>query len=407
MRILGIDLSDTGTILCFYGEEGSLNIPTVILKEKGRNSWRIGEDAYEALLVGNGSLTDKLLSFTIKSGITTIDDKKYNSSDLLKNFFKLSIDKILQLHEGEYPEEIVVSIPTIDKKTVETIITCFLNLGYKEGHVHVISRAESFIYYCLSQRKEMRTSHVGLFSLYDLDLTYYELKLQQKSKNPIVFAEQQKMDESLSLDVINTPSGAKIADKVLTSMAERILKNKIFSSIILTGKGFESIDWAPEFMKMICTRRKVFVDEELFARGASFRGSDYAGVNKLFQFVCICEGRIDSSVYIDTVKDVRSLAYPISSIGDTWYDKNSVIRLIPYNVKDLELTVIPMDLTKRKSIHIPLDFLPKRPPRTTMIDVIASFSNDHTLSITIKDAGFGEIFPAGNASHTEEVSLWD
>jgi len=407
MRILGIDFSDANTIFASDDAESTLNLPTVICKCKDRNSFSVGEDAYQSVLDGTGILTDKLLSFAYKDGVTTLGEKKYTGTDLLKAFFKVAIDMYRKSLDSDYPEEVVISVPSIDKKLVEMINGIFVNLGYSNQNVHIISRAESFIYYVCGQNKEMRNNHVGMFSLSDVKLVYYEMKVQAKSRTTFVYADQESLDEGFNLDILNNPTGSKLADKVLLSCAERLMKNKIFSSIILTGKGFSSIDWAPNFMKYICTRRKVFVDEDLFARGSVYRGIDFAAPKPLFPIVCICDGRLDSSVYVDINKDNRNFPYPLVSIGDTWYNRESSIRLIPSGISSLDMTIIPIESRRRKVVHIPLDFLPKRPPKTTMIDVTVSFTNSHTMNITIKDAGFGELFPASSASITQEVDLWD
>ena len=54
-----------------------------------------------------------------------------------------------------------------------------------------------------------------------------------------------------------------------------VLQKKIFSSIFLTGKGFARTDWAPEFMKQICNRRRVFVETAIFAKGAAMKAEEY------------------------------------------------------------------------------------------------------------------------------------
>ena len=56
-----------------------------------------------------------------------------------------------------------------------------------------------------------------------------------------------------------------------------------------------------------------------------------------------------------------------------------------------------MSTGKRKVVRIPLDFLPKRPRKTTAILLNVSFSDAHRLVIDIRDAGFGDLFPATDA----------
>ena len=406
-EILGIDFNDLGTVLAFYGREKSVRIPTAVCWNKTSGSFCIGQEAYESLLDGNGIVTDKLLSFAENDGITTIEGTKYSCDDLLKEFFSLSVDLAISSAEAGFPDEIVIAIPQIHPVLVKRIIGCFLKLGYLSSAVHVISRSESFIYYIMSQTKEIRTNYVGLFSLENNSLTYYEMKVSQKVKNTLVYAEHEDMQEAFNLEILNTDSGKKLADKILTSCAQRVLNGKIFSGLILTGKGFENLDWADEFMHYICGRKKIFVDDEAFARGAGYRGVDLISDNPAFNFLCICDGRLDSSVFIDINKNDRVMAYPIAGIGDTWYDVNRTFALIPFDTDYLELIIIPMDSRKRRTVKIPLDFLPARPSKTTKIRLEVSFLDSMTLTVDISDAGFGDIYPASDAHVHHEVRLWD
>ena len=403
-RILGIDFSDAGTILSFYGEDKSWNFPTFICRIKGRKEWLLGEEAYEKVLQGDGILTDKLLSLVQKGGSATLYSIKYTADQLLTEFFKALLEKI---SAGNYPTDVVVSIPQVERKVMASIRTAWISLGYPLNRIHVISRSESFIYYVMSQNQELRNNNVALFSLEDNDLTYYELKPQRKAKSLQVIAEKEKMDESFNLDIIRQDAGAKLADKILLSCAERVLKNKVFSAVLLTGNGFRTYEWAENFMKFICNRRKVFIDDLVFSNGATYRGVDFASDKPVFNFTPICDGRLECSIFVDIMKDGRIVSYPLVSAGEAWFDADRSLSMIADQQDTLELNIIPMDGRKRKNIRLSLDFLPKRPPKTTRFSLNLSFLDDATLHIDVHDEGFGELFPATDRHSEQEVRLWD
>ena len=85
-----------------------------------------------------------------------------------------------------------------------------------------------------------------------------------------------------------------MADQILCACGERLLQKKLYSSIFLTGKGFGRTDWAPEFMKQVCHRRRVFAEPSLFARGAALKAGDYLEERSSYPFVCLCEGKLRS-----------------------------------------------------------------------------------------------------------------
>ena len=101
---------------------------------------------------------------------------------------------------------------------------------------------------------------MGLFELSGERLCYYEMKVQRGMRRNMVQAEAQNQEEAFNLDILDSPSGSRLADKILTACGEKLLNRKLFSTVFLTGKGFERQDWAGGFMRLICNRRKVFVE---------------------------------------------------------------------------------------------------------------------------------------------------
>ena len=405
--VLGIELRDDRTTLAYYGKEESLTIPTVICRSSDGDRWLIGEEAYEKALTGVGVITDKLLTLALKDGSSTIFSTRYQGTDLLREYLKAAIDQTIVVSDATFPDEIVVTVEEISGAVVSVITKCLCDLGYSRDHVHVVSTSESFIYYVMSQKKELSSNIVGLFYLSDVSLTYFEMKAQRGPKKTVVYADKLDLDEGFNLDILNSSSGAKMADKILLSCAERLFQKKVFSAVFLTGKGFEKQDWAPNFMRYICSRRKVYVDTEIFARGAGYRGVDFADKDAFFDFSCICDGRISVFIKIDVIKGERVIAYPLANVGDTWYDIDNTVTVIPDGIKELEITIIPVDNRKRKVVRIPLDFLPARPPKTTKISIHTTFTDVNTFRLEIRDEGLGELFPSSGARVVQEVGLWD
>ena len=155
-----------------------------------------------------------------------------------------------------------------------------------------------------------------MFSLSDEDLRYYELKVTRGPRQMTAMAEHEELEEGFSLSVLDTGSGAKMADKILCACGERFLQKKIFSSIFLTGKGFARTDWAPEFMKQICNRRRVFVETALFAKGAAMKAEEYLNESDSPSFVCLCEGKLWSTVSMEVMKRDAKSELVLASAGD-------------------------------------------------------------------------------------------
>ena len=403
--VIGLDLNDDYTRISCYDREKSWTIPTVICRKKEEEVWLAGEEAYACTLVGEGVIVDKLLKMVRKDGTSTIGGIRYTGRELLNLF----VQKMLEYPKREFGEErvaqLVISLQKVDAKMTDTLIYCADFLGLPREQVHVISHMESFVYYVLSQKKDLWTNQVGLFDLSNQRLCYYEMKVQRGLRRNMVQADSEDMEEAFNLDILDSPSGSRLADRILCSCGERLLSKKLFSSIFLTGKGFDRQDWAAEFMKLACHRRKVFAEPVLFSRGAAYKGADCMQAATSYPYIFICEGRLKSEVSMRVTRGQKEGWLVLASYGDNWYESKSTMDFILDDQEELEFTITPLDAKKKKLVRIPLTGFPTRPPRTTRIQMSLAFLDERTMVTVIKDKGFGELFPATDACVKQEVFL--
>jgi hypothetical protein len=403
--IIGLDLCDAYTRICCHDRDKSWNFPTVICRKKDDDVWYVGEEAYAYTLVGEGIIVDKLVKLVRKDGTATLCGTKYEGIDLLKIYLK----KILEIPKEEFfcdeIKQLVVTLPKVDIKMMDALMYCADYLGIPREKVHIMSHTESFVYYVLSQKKEIWNNQVAVFDLSEDSFRYHELKVQRGLRQMTVVAEEEILEESFNLDILDTPSGEKLADKILNSCAERLLQKKLFSTIFLTGKGFERQNWAAESMKLLCSRRKVYVDQELFARGAAYKGMDYLQEKTSYPFICICEGRLHSTISMKVLHKERESQLIVASAGDNWYESRSSVDLILDNQDYVEFLVTPMDPKQKRLVKIPLEGFPKRPNKTTRVGISVGFLDEKTMAVVCRDKGFGELFPATDAMIRQEVML--
>ena len=404
--IIGIDLCDTYTQAAVLGREETWILPTVICRKKTKEEWWIGEEAFKYTLVGEGVIVDKLLSLALKDGTATISSVKYGGVWLLRKY----LEKLFDMIRAEYPEvpaaELVISLKNMEMKLMDELVGCAEYLGISKEHIHIVSRTECFVYYVLSQRRDVWGGQVGMFSLSDEELCYYELKVTRGPRQMTAIAEEENLEEAFSLNVLETPSGARMADRILCACGDRFLKKKLFSSVFLTGKGFSKTDWAPDFMKQVCNRRRVFVEPSLFARGAAFKAEDYLHERTSYPFICICEGKLKSTVSMEVMKRDTKVQIALASAGESWYEARSVLEVILDDQDEIELTITPhQDPKQKRVVRIPLEGFPKRPNRTTRVRIAVGFLDEKTMAVKIVDRGFGELFPKTDAAIRQEVMV--
>ena len=406
-KVLGIALSDISTNLIFYPDDEALIFPTVISKKKGEDAWVVGEDAYALALDGKGIITDKLLKLTRKDGIATIDGTRYEGKEILKIYFREIINAGMEKLYKEKPEEVVVAMAGLEEDIVGDIREAFVGLGYQPNHIHIISKEESFIYFVLSLKKDIWNNKVGMYDLSDVSLTYYEMLVNRNSRKLLVNAESENMDEAFNLQILNNPSGAKLADKILTSVAEKVMDKKKFSSIFLTGQVFAEHEWADGFISYLCSRGKVYLDTNIFAKGAAFKGVDLASENSIYNLTAICEGRLRSDVYINVENNGKDGKIYLAKAGDFWDEPDTELLMIPDDKEVIDISVVGIDGKVKKNIPIVLDFLPKRPIKTRRFYFRTKFLDDKIMNVEIEDAGFGDMYTPTDLKRNIEVNIWD
>lgn len=403
--IIGLDLNDDYTQMNCYEKEKSWTVPTVICRKKEKEVWLVGEEAYAATLLGEGVIVDKLLKIVKKEGTSTIGGICYTGTALLKIFLK----KMLEYPKKEFGikeiAQLVVTVQEVNTKLMDTLMYCADYLEIPRERVHIISHTESFAYYVLNQKKELWSNQVGLFDLSSDRLCYYEMKVQRGLRRNMVQAEKQEQEEAFNLDILDSPSGKKMADQILCSCGEKLLSKKLFSTVFLTGKGFEKLDWAPGFMKIVCSRKRVFAEDGLFAKGAALKGKDYLDADTSYPYIFVCEGRIQAEVALKVFQNGRELLLAVASYGDNWYESRSSLELIVDGQKEIEFLISHLDSRKKKQVQIPLTGFPDRPERTTRVEMNIAFKDEQTMAVVIKDKGFGELFPASDAVVKQEVRL--
>lgn len=420
--ILGIDLCDDySQISCFSSrmtepepvyyqpedenKKENVLIPMVVCKKKGKDEWLIGEEACRTALFNDGTTVDKLVKMIHDDKFATIEGVRYSAGELMRRY----LEKLLLLPKAQYGTDeirsVVFTVQTLDGRFIDCLVRTAEACGIDRSAVHVVSHTESFVYHTISQKKDVWANLTSLFDLTDEGLHYYEMKVIRGCVPQMIEASHEKMQEGFRLDVLDNPNGARLGDTILTSCADRMLHKKVVSAVLLSGRVFPSIDWAPDFKKAVCTRRKVYYVPQIFAIGAAYLAYDALQETSAYPFICSCEGRISSTVSLQAVYEGRKEQVILASAGSNWYEARSSIDLIPDDMEELEFTITPAGSRRVEKVNISLAELPKRPNKTTRIEVIVSFTSEKCMTVRVVDLGFGDLYPASDTVIRRDIYI--
>lgn len=299
---------------------------------------------------------------------------------------------------------ICVSIRKPEEEMISELRKALLRVGIPDEKIHILSHTESFVRFVLKQDKNLYNRMVGLFELSNQCFYYYEMQVSRGSRKYIV-ADSEAEEEAFRLDILKTEAGQKIGDKILRSCAERIMERKSYASVFLAGKGFESTEFAPDFMSYICSRRRVCIEARLFALGAEYYAEDIDnGVTD--EYMILCDTRVSSDVDVKVIAQEKERRLPIVSAGSSWLEAKSCCHMILDQQNYIDFQVTPLvGYRKPVQLRMMLDGFPERENRTTRIKMSTEFLDADRLKITVRDEGFGTLFPATDTEISEEINL--
>ncbi len=404
--VAGIDLRNSRTHIYCMDPEKAWVIPTVICKNKNSDDWYVAEEAYEHALLGDGAMEDHLLTQVVKDGTATISGTRYTAQTLLEMFLKKCLELPMKALDKKEVTSLVISLETLDVRLMDSLMYCADFLGIDRRRVRIVGHSESFIYFVMVQQRQVWSNQVGMFDLEDENLHYYEMRVQRNTAKMHALAESEKMEEGFHLDVLENDAGRKVGDRILTACADRCLGNRLFSAIILTGRGFDSgTGWAPDFMKKICERRRVFTDPHVFAHGAAVLAADAARRESFFNFDVICDGHLSTEVSVNILDRDKESRLVLAKAGSRWYETKRSSDFIVKGPLEVEFILEPLGGGQKRTVKVPLTGFPKRPDRTTRIRVTIGFLSRAKMVAVIRDLGFGELFPATDTVLRQEIDL--
>ena len=189
------------------------------------------------------------------------------------------------------------------------------------------------------------------------------------------------------------------------AFVQNTLSKELYSSIQINGDGFDQ-EWAKKSVKLLCyQKRKVFYGNNLFARGACAAGAERLITHRLRDYRYMSRSLVLTSVGMEMRVMGAPTYYPLIEAGRNWYESSADIELILDDTDELVFVVEHMRESERRHIVMKLPGLPQRPNRTTRLSVSLRYVAAEECCITVKDLGFGEMFPA-SGKEWKETTRW-
>lgn len=383
--LLGVDLGNKKTQLAVYDK--TTREPLLI----GRT-----EDNPDGLIdtVISMETQEPLRGFVskIQRGEDIIVEGKYSHpANVLAYYFRKTLSLTRKQYPGETIRQLVVTVADATKEFVQVIYQALEKIGIGRDRALVLGHKQSFMYYVLYQKKEIWVNDVGVFDYSEDRLNYYQMQVD-RAKNPILVGVHKK-DYSDALALTNMGENHKAA--VFENIVYGAIHKQLLSTLYMTGDGFEG-DWAEGVFRKLCIGRRLFKGRNLYVSGACYAAREIADTPRLDNYLLLDEEMITGHVTMQAYADAESKEIILAKAGTPWYLVDEQMDVIPDGDTEIAVTVRNVFDQREKQFMLDLEPVLNKVDRHCRIGIRVRFASPKTCVITLKDKGFGELFPTSN-----------
>ena len=377
--------------------------PTALSYHPIKKEWYYGTEAIREAEAGNALLFRHMIQQISEKKKVTARDMSLAGTDALSRFFV----KILSCLKEYYPSEtilkLVVTVSDLNENLRSSIMEAMRLIGIEQDRLVIQQHRQSYMYYALSQKKELWMNDVGLFEFGREGMFYSQIHIDRRSTPFIVGVKQKDLSDTLNWDMLEHDSSFRI-DYAFVNLANTQLHRQMVTTIYVTGEGFEG-DWSDAALKQLCSGRRVFRGGNLFTKGASFAAREFAGQGPLKEFLFLDEEMIYSNISIKVYSDAKMQDLALATAGTPWKEIDVSVDIIPDNEEEIQMTTQNI-LQHETKIHLlSLQGFAERPNKMTRFTLRLRFADVAHCIVTLKDNGFGEFCPSSNRIWERRLSL--
>lgn len=413
--LVGIDLGENTTQMsCFdfniyepvsigrkKNGERKYEFPTAIAVDKKRGEWFFIDEVPEG--ASDICFLRTLLSDVMKEETIQIGNDSVESYVVLKRF----LVKVLSVLSEYYPQDrirkLVITLPEKTEKMISYLQRISEELHLPKGVLVVQNHRQSYMYYAISQPKELWVNNVGLFELEGNRLVYLQINIDRKAIPYIIGVTEKEFSEGIDWEDLEKQGKDKIGYAFL-NIANTALHKQYVTTLYVTGKGFEK-EWAGEKLKELCVGRRVFSGQNLFTKGACYAARELSGEGKLTDCLLLDEEMIASNVSLKLYTDAAMKDVLMAKAGSVWSDVDASVDVIPDDEEEIQITIQNVLKHETRAHMLSLSGFSGRENKMTRFTIRLRFADNKTCIVTLKDNGFGEFCPSSNRVWERHISI--
>lgn len=399
--MLGIDLADDYTQVSYYTQNNELfsvslskdpmkyRIPTMLCAFSDGTDWLFGEDAAYTAQNDSCAKITGLVRTALDNSCVDVFGQSFPADILLERFFRRLLAAV-KAKLGEVKiKRIVITSKTVNDNLKRNAGSALELLGIRGDSLRVLTHLESFMYYVVSQNRDIWINDVGLFDFDSEGAVFYRLSFGRRNTPLTIVADKTDLSDKITMAMLAEDEIDRLR-YVFESTATVILHKQLISALYFTGQGYESA-WADDILKKLCNGRRIFRGQNLYVKGAGYAaGLIESGEDSSFFFVN--DEVLKSSISVRAFSDGAYREIMLADAGQPCCGAGAEIEVIMDHTNELDFIVHNVLKKDFVCAIMTLDTLNLRNDRSVRLNIRLAFPDRNTCVITVRDVGFGQIY---------------
>ena len=377
-------------------------VPTCICRRGEQKEYTIGVEAVYFAREKSGQLVDDLYEVCKKEDSVQLFGEQVEPWELLGVFLRGMLKFLGVTDVVKNTKCLVITSPELEDTQVKNLEKACQDIGFGKNQYMLMDHGECFYYYSLTQKRETWNRRIGWYSFHQDEVEFRQLTMDGGTRPVLVRLEEPKVTTlpSLTADEEKREKAVEARDEAYRDFIKETLGTGLFSSIQITGYGFDP-KWAKKSIGSLCMqRRKVYYGNNLFAKGACAAGKERMEDKILKGYRYMSPALVLKDIGMDMRVMGAPAYYPLIEAGKNWYECKASCELILDDTAELVFVVGTFGEKQKKKVIMGLPGLPERPNKTTRLSLSLAYVSQKRCRVQVKDLGFGEMFPSSG-------KVWD
>lgn len=389
------------TVSVVAGEE-QYNIPFAMYRQEEGNLWYIGKEAVEKHREQGGVLLTDLLETACQEETTEVNLESYDSAALLALFVKRSFLYLSFVAPVEKIAGIMFVVEQPDKRTIDALRQMTEFLQMPQAQVLYMGKEESFFYYNLHTDPSLWNHKVYLYEIQGEDLSSFCLSLNRQTKPIVTLAEKKTYEK---LPKAESLQEKELWDEIFLRNITNDMEEEVVSAVYLIGEGFQG-EWYQKSVRFLCTKRRVFLGNNLYSKGACYGFLDKMEGSELSEsYVYLGTDKLKANVGMELLREGTPSYLAILDGGNSWYESRKEWDMILEKENSLSIKIIPLDGKNITQTQIILHGLQMQKFPYCRIHAKAYMETPERLKLIFWEKGFGEFRPSCGQCWEESIEL--